>query len=93
MHKMKAHSRHVTQLIRWNPARRMISTIIVVRSSDSPCPKLEFHNERAYSFEEVGRWLMDAGFVIRGVHDEQTLRPASGCPQRIIIVAQRSALR
>jgi SAM-dependent methyltransferase len=88
----QARSSQVTQLIQWNPARRIISTTIVMRSSDSPCPKLEFHNERAYSFEEVGRWLMDAGFVIRGVHDEQTLRPASGCPTRIIIVAQKAGL-
>ncbi len=91
--KAQAQIRQVTQLIRWNPARRIISTTIVLRSSDSPCPKLEFHKERAYSFEEVGRWLMDAGFVIRGVHDEQTLRPVSGCPTRIIVVAQKASTR
>lgn len=87
---VRAQTRQVTQVIRWNPARRIISTTVVVRSSGSPCPKLEFHNERVYSFEEVGRWLMDAGFIIRGVHDEETLRPASGCPQRIIVVAQKA---
>lgn len=87
--KIRAQSRQVTQLIRWNPVRRIISTTVVVRSSDSPCPKVEFHKERAYSFNEVGRWLMDAGFVIRGVHDEDTLQTASGCPQRIIVVAMK----
>ena len=86
--RMRTRSRQVTQLIRWNPTRRLILTTLVAHSTDSPCPKLEFHNERVYPFEEVGRWLMDAGFIIRGVHDEQTLRSASGCPARIIIVAQ-----
>lgn len=89
--RVQARSRHVTQLIRWNPKLRIISTTIVVRSSGSSCPKLEFHNERAYSVKETGRWLMDAGFVIRGVHDEDTLQTASKCPQRIIVVAQKRA--
>lgn len=87
--KIKAQSRQVTQLIRWNPTLRIISITVVMRSFGSPRPKVEFHKERAYSFKEVGRWLMDAGFVIRGVHDEDTLRPAIGCPQRIIVIAQK----
>ncbi len=87
--KVRARSRQVTQLIRWHPARRIISTTIVVHSTGSSYPQLEFHHERAYAFEEVGRWLMDAGFVMRGVHDEQTLLPASGCPTRIIIIAEK----
>lgn len=87
---VRAQTRQVTQLIRWNPTHRIISITVAVQSSDSPRAKLEFHRERVYSFEEVGRWLMGAGFVIRGVHDEQTLEPASGCPQRIIVVAQKS---
>jgi hypothetical protein len=66
----------------------MISIFVAIRSMDSPRPMLEVHRERAYSFTEVGRWLMDAGFVIRGVHDASTLLPASGCPARIIVVAQ-----
>lgn len=87
--RLNARQRQVTQLIRWHPTRQIISTTIVVRSSDAPCPKVERHHERAYAFEEVGRWLLDAGFVLRGVHDEETLRPASGCPARMIVVAQR----
>ncbi|NOT60745.1 MAG: class I SAM-dependent methyltransferase [Acidobacteria bacterium] len=86
---IRAHRREVTQLIRWNPASRIISTTVEVRSSETPRPQRELHHERAYSFEEVGRWLMDAGFVIRGVYDEATLQPASGCPTRIIVIAER----
>src|SRR5262245_24546187 len=82
--------RQVTQRIRWDRARRMISVFVAIRSIDSPRPILEVHHERAYSFAEVGRWLLDAGFVIRGVHDALTLKPASWCPARIIVVAQKA---
>lgn len=88
--KIIARNRQVTQLIRWNPTRRILSITVAVRSIGSSGTKLEFHRERAYSFAEVGRWLMDASFIIRGVHDEATLRPASGCPTRIIVVAQKA---
>jgi hypothetical protein len=59
---------------------------------DSPSSKvsmLEAHRERAYSPVEVGRWLMDAGFTIRGVHDAATLRIATGCSPRIIVIARK----
>lgn len=35
-----------------------------MRSIDSPQPTLEIYRERAYSFTEVGRWLLDFGSVI-----------------------------
>jgi SAM-dependent methyltransferase len=91
--RMNARSRQVIQRIRWDTARNMISVFVVMRSSHSPQPALEVHRERVYSFAEVGRWLLDAGFVIRGVHDALTLEPASGCPARIIIVAQKAGGR
>jgi len=88
--RMSARSRQVIQRIRWDTARKLISISVVMRSMDSPRPTLEIYRERAYSFAEVGKWLLDAGFVIRGVHDAETLRPASGCPARIIVVAQKT---
>lgn len=88
--RINARSRQMIQRIRWDTARNMISVSVVMRSLDSPQPTLEIYRERAYSFAEVGRWLLDAGFVIRGVHDAQTLAPAGGCPARIIVVAQRA---
>jgi hypothetical protein len=75
--------------IRWDTARNMISVFVVMRSIDSPQPTLEIYRERAYSFAEVGRWLMDAGFIMCGIHDALTLKPASGCPARIIVVAKK----
>src|SRR5262249_52635396 len=87
--RMNARSRQVIQRIRWDRARNMISVSVVMRSMDSPRPTLEIYRERAYSFAEVGKWLLDAGFAIRGVHDALTLKPANGCPARIIVVAQK----
>lgn len=91
--RMNAAHRQVIQLFRWNKAQHTISAFAVMRSMDSPQPTLEVHRERAYSFANVGRWLMDAGFVIRDVHDAETLLPASGCPARIIVVAQKAGGR
>src|SRR5262245_27520220 len=88
--RMNAAHKQVIQRIRWDRARRTISVFVTIRSADSPRPMLEVHRERAYSFAEVGRWLLDAGFDIRGVHDAETLLPASGCPARIIVIAQKS---
>jgi len=88
--KMNARSQQVIQQVRWDALRRSISIVVSMRSANSTRPTVEVYRERAYSFAEVGRWLMDAGFVIRGVHDAETLLPASGCPARIIVVAQKS---
>jgi SAM-dependent methyltransferase len=38
------------------------------------------NRERAYSPLEIGRWLGEAGFKIRGAHDADTLRVATDCP-------------
>jgi SAM-dependent methyltransferase len=86
--RMNTANRQVIQQFRLDMARRTISAFVIMRSIDSPQPTVEIHSERVYSFAEVGRWLMDAGFVIRGVHDAETLLPASRCPARIIVVAQ-----
>ena len=86
--RMNTANRQVIQQFRLDMARRTISAFVIMRSMDAPQPTVEIHRERVYSFAEVGRWLMDAGFVIRGVHDAETLLPASRCPARIIVVAQ-----
>src|SRR5262249_29631767 len=87
--RMSAESWEAIQRIHWNPARNMISVFVVIGSPNSPRPTMEGRRERANSVAEVGRWLLDAGFVIRGAHDALTLKPATGCPPRIIVVAQK----
>ena len=79
------------QRIRWNPGQKILSIVVIIRSPSSKISTLEAHCERAYSPVEVGRWLMDAGFLISGIHDAATLRMATGCPQRIIIIARKPA--
>jgi SAM-dependent methyltransferase len=77
------------QQIRWNPRHRILSIFVIIRSPFSKVSTLEAHQERAYSPAEVGRWLLDVGFLIRGVHDATTLRLARDCPPRIIVVARK----
>jgi len=47
------------------------------------------HLAAAGLWSGVARALLDAGFVIRGVHDAITLRPPAGCEPRLLVVAQK----
>jgi len=78
------------QRIQWEPRTRIIRIIARQRRADRCTPVVESVNERAYSADEIGRWLAEAGFKIRGVHDAETLLVATGCPARIIIIAQKA---
>jgi SAM-dependent methyltransferase len=75
----------------WLPSRRLIGVQARIRTrrGTSTCQVAEWHIERAYGTEEIGRALRDAGFITRGVYDEATLGPARGCPARLIILAQK----
>jgi hypothetical protein len=81
--------RKALQRIRWNPGQKILSIVVIIRSPSSRGSTLEAHRERAYSPVEVGRWLVDEGFLIRAVHDAATLRIATGCPPRIIMIARK----
>ena len=81
--------RHVTQRIRWAPGRRMLFYQILIRDSARRAPHLERHLERTYWPRDVATWLMDAGLVLRDVLDAATLRNATACHRRIIVIAQK----
>jgi SAM-dependent methyltransferase len=81
--------RQVTQYIRWDPSSRTVSTLVSIRSRSTPGRILEVYRERAYSPDEIGKALLEAGFVIRGIHDATTLAMASRCEPRIIVVATK----
>jgi SAM-dependent methyltransferase len=81
------------QRVRWDPRRRLLRMHAVQRRVGSCQPVVERITERAYSATELGKWLAKAGFTIRGVHDEATLRSAVDCPSRIIVVAQKAPSR
>jgi SAM-dependent methyltransferase len=80
---------NITQQIAWDETRRIISILVVLRSPRSRHSTVERHRERAYAPAEVGKWLLDSGFLIRGVHDAATLGPAHDCPPRIMVIARK----
>jgi SAM-dependent methyltransferase len=76
--------------VRWDPCLRVLRMRAVHRRAESCAPVVEQITERAYSAAELGKWLAEAGFTIRGVHDEVTLRTAVDCPPRIIVLVQKA---
>lgn len=81
----------VQQLIRWDPAHRLLTVSVVVESRRGSPRSLERHIERAYAPAEMAHCLFRAGFRIRGVHEASTLRFATHCSPRLVVVAQRAA--
>ena len=81
--------RAVTQTVRVDPIKRLISIFVSISSPNTWRPVIERHCERAYSPAELGKALHEAGFIIRGVHDAATSDAAAHCPQRIIVVASK----
>lgn len=75
----------------WLPRSRLIGVQARIRTrrGTSSCQMAEWHIERAYGVEEIGRVLREARLITRGVYDEATLGPARGCPPRLIILAQK----
>ncbi len=81
--------RRVTQAVRLDPFRNLLSIIVSIRSPGMLRPVIERHLERVYSLKELGKAMHDAGFIIRGVHDATARAPVRGCPPRITVVAMR----
>jgi hypothetical protein len=89
LRRLRGADGEVQQWIRWDPVRRALSIRMVHSFPALAPPAVELHHERAYTPEEMGRALLDAGFLIRGVHDASSLRPAAGCEPRLLVVAQK----
>jgi SAM-dependent methyltransferase len=81
--------RRVTQSVRLDPIRKLLSILVSISFPDQRRPILERHTERVYSPHELGGALHEAGFVIRGIYDAVTLAPVGRCPQRIVVVARK----
>jgi SAM-dependent methyltransferase len=81
--------REMWQQIRWHPRQGLLSVNVVMREPTRMLPKIEMHRERVYPPEAVCRWLQEAGFVLRGLHDAATLRVTEKCPPRVIIIVKR----
>lgn len=80
--------RRVTQSVRLDPIRKLLSIFVSISSPDLLRPIIERHRERVYSSQELGGALHEAGFVIRGIHDAATFA-LGGCPQRMVVVARK----
>jgi len=89
VHRLPARGRALFQRIGWDPRRGLLSIVILHRWPRPSPPSVELHVERAYSPAQVGRLLLDSGFVIRGVHDAVSLRVPEGCPPRLLVVARK----
>jgi SAM-dependent methyltransferase len=89
LRRLRGAGGEVQQWIRWDPARRALSIRMVHSFPALAPPAVELHHERAYTPEEMGRALLDAGFLIRGVYDAITLCPAVACEPRLLVVAQK----
>ena len=89
--RLRAKGWKLFQQVRWDPGRALLSIAIVHCGPRALAPRVEFHVERAYSPASVGRLLLDAGFVIRGVLDAESLRPPTTCPPRMLVVARKGA--
>ena len=49
----------------------------------------EIFSEKAYSIDELEKWLNEAEFDIKAIYDEDSENPPTDISQRLIIVAQR----
>jgi SAM-dependent methyltransferase len=82
-----AKGREFVHELRWNPARELLS-ILIVHRTPAPSPLVEVYVGRGYSPLDIALWLRETGFEIRGIHDVATLRVASGSPPHVIVVAR-----
>jgi len=79
----------VRQLLFWEPCRRLLQIHVVRRRDGDPCADVEKHVERIYPPAQVADCLDEAGFRLRGVHDEATADVARTCGPRLLFLAQR----
>ena len=49
----------------------------------------EDFSERAYSLDELSKWLGDAGFDIENIYDGMTNEPVKEDSERAVIAARR----
>jgi hypothetical protein len=80
------------QQILWDSLRRLVFTTVVFQKPGSISLVSDRHVERLYGLSQVARWLRAAAFVIRDILDARTLRIDAGCPQRIMMVAQKGPI-
>jgi SAM-dependent methyltransferase len=81
----------VVQSMRWLKRQRLFLSQVSITDVSLLPVAVEQHMQRAYWPEEIASWLSRAGFILRDVLDAETLKQATICPKRIIIVAQKNS--
>jgi len=89
--RLRSPHRDFVQQITWDRPGRLLSILVLLRRPGSRGSTAELHRERTYAPDEVGSWLMESGFLIRGVLDAATLRVANECPPRMLVIASKRA--
>lgn len=89
MRRFDRPQRSMTQAVRFDPIRNLLSILVSISSPGMIKPIIERHHERVYSPQEIGRALHEAGFTIRAIHDAATLAAVKECPPRIVVVARK----
>ena len=87
--RFRARGREFLHRVRWDPARRLLSILIIHRTHTPAPPTMEVYLGRGYSPLEIALWLQETGFEIRGIHDAVGLRFASGSSESVAVVARR----
>lgn len=82
----------MSQCVAFDAGRRMLHVLVKVFSRTRGRVVTERHVERLHGLADIARWLMESGFVVRGVFDAGTLEPLKYLlPPRVVFVAQRAA--
>ena len=72
---------------------KILSISVVMSSPGCRVSTLEAHRERAYSPADVGRWLLDAGFLIPAVFMTQPHFVWPAVVRRELLSLRRKRLR
>ena len=49
----------------------------------------EIHRERAFPIEDIAEWLEEAGFIVDGIYEPKSMRPASATTLRAYFAARK----
>jgi SAM-dependent methyltransferase len=89
LRRLRGATGEIQQWFRWFPEHNRLAGRIVSRSPIPSILSIEDHLERAYTPEEIGRELSNAGLIVRQIYDAWKLRPAKVCAPRLLVVAQK----
>jgi SAM-dependent methyltransferase len=79
----------VDHLVAWRPGTASFRTALIHRRHSAAASTVEIHDERAYDPVDVGRWLREAGFILRAVLDADSLAIPLLVSPRLVFLTDR----